>query len=107
MCAALAIGIETICEVEETMESIKQYDEIFDVGQALSSVGGDREFLAEVVGLTQAAWPTLLTDLRAGISRGDLRAVQASALAVAAGSSKVTRGSPAKAVSAPATMPGS
>jgi len=61
------------------MENRKQYGEIFDVGQALSSVGGDREFFAEIVGLTQAAWPTLLTDLRAGISRGDLRAVQASA----------------------------
>jgi len=90
MCAALAIGIETICEVEETMESIKQYDEIFDVGQALSSVGGDREFLAEVVGLTQAAWPTLLTDLRAGISRGDLRAVQASAFLAKAAARNVS-----------------
>ena len=72
------------------MENRKQYGEIFDVGQALSSVGGDREFLAEVVGLTQAAWPTLLTDLRAGISRGDLRAVQASAFLAKAAARNVS-----------------
>ena len=60
-------------------ESVKQYAEVFDVGQALQSVGGDVEFLTEVVGLTQAAWPTLLTDIRDGVSRGDLRAVETSA----------------------------
>lgn len=60
-------------------ETLEQYAEVFDVGQALQSVGGDVEFLAEIVGLTQAAWPTLLTDLRDGVSRGDLHAVETSA----------------------------
>jgi len=62
-----------------------QYTEVFDMGLALNSVGGDEEFLAEVVGLTQAAWPTLLTEMREAISRGDLRAVETGApLAMAA-----------------------
>jgi hypothetical protein len=60
-------------------ESVEQYAEVFDVGQALQSVGGDVEFLTEIVGLTQAAWPTLLTDIRDGVSRGDLHAVETSA----------------------------
>jgi hypothetical protein len=61
------------------LETTNPYAEVFDVGLALKSVGGDEEFLAEVVGLTKAAWPTLLTDIREGISRGDLRAVETSA----------------------------
>jgi HPt (histidine-containing phosphotransfer) domain-containing protein len=60
-------------------ETTEQYTEVFDVGLALSSVGGDREFLTEVVGLTQAAWPTLLADIREGMARADLPAVQMSA----------------------------
>jgi hypothetical protein len=69
-----------ICEKGKNMpESVAQYAEVFDVGQALQSVGGDVEFLTEVVGLTQAAWPTLLTDIRDGVSRGDLRAVETGA----------------------------
>ncbi len=50
--------------------------EVFDVRLAFSRVGGDHEFLAELVGLAQAAWPTLLTDIRNGIARGHLRAVE-------------------------------
>lgn len=50
--------------------------EVCDVTLALNSVGGDAEFLAELVGLTKAAWPTLLADLREGMSRGDLLAVK-------------------------------
>ena len=61
------------------METTEQYAEVFDVGLALSSVGGDREFLTEVAGLMQAAWPTLLADIREGMARGDLPAVQAAA----------------------------
>jgi hypothetical protein len=45
----------------------------------LSSVGDDRDFLTEVVGLTRAAWPTLLADIREGMARGDLRAVETKA----------------------------
>ena len=61
------------------METMGQYTEVFDVGMALSSVGGDREFLTEVVGLIQAAWPTLLADIREGLARGDLCAVETTA----------------------------
>jgi HPt (histidine-containing phosphotransfer) domain-containing protein len=61
------------------MEMTAQYTEVFDVGVALRSVGGDEEFLTELVGLAQAAWPTLLADIRGGMARGDLPAVEASA----------------------------
>jgi HPt (histidine-containing phosphotransfer) domain-containing protein len=61
------------------METMEKYPEVFDVGLALSSVGGDHEFLAELVGLTQAAWPTLLANIRSGMARGDLRAVEMTA----------------------------
>jgi HPt (histidine-containing phosphotransfer) domain-containing protein len=50
--------------------------EIFDLTLALQSVGGDGEFLAEIAGLVQAAWPTLLAELREGMARGDLRTVE-------------------------------
>jgi len=67
------------------IEATEQRAEVFDVAQALSSVGGDREFLAEVVGLIQAAWPTLLADIRKGMAQSDLYEVGAKArLAVAA-----------------------
>jgi len=61
------------------MQTTDRYPEVFDVGLALSSVGGDREFLTELVGLAQAAWPTLLTDIRSGMARGDLGAVEKAA----------------------------
>ncbi len=61
------------------MESMEQYAEVFDVGMALSSVGDDREVLTEVVGLTRAAWPTLLADIREGMVRGDLPGVKTTA----------------------------
>jgi HPt (histidine-containing phosphotransfer) domain-containing protein len=61
------------------METTVRRAEIFDSAQALSSVGGDNEFLSEVVGIIRAAWPTLLADLRDEIARGDLPAVEATA----------------------------
>jgi HPt (histidine-containing phosphotransfer) domain-containing protein len=61
------------------METMERYSEVFDEALALSSAGGDREFLAEVVGLIQAAWPTLLADIREGLARGDLDAVETTA----------------------------
>jgi hypothetical protein len=54
-------------------------DEVFDEDMALSGVGGDREYLAEVVGLVRAAWPTLLADMKQGLVVGDLRTVEARA----------------------------
>jgi hypothetical protein len=69
-----------IAQEEQNMpETLHQYVEVFDMGLALKSVGGDREFFDEIVGLTQAAWPTLMTDIREGMARGDLRAVEISA----------------------------
>ena len=56
-----------------------EISEVFDVDMALSSVGGDQEFLTEVAGLVRAAWPTLLADMKQGIVVGDLRAVKARA----------------------------
>jgi len=61
---------------KKMMETTEKYPEVFDMGLALSNVGGDHEFLAELVGLTQAALPTLLTDIRSGMAQGDLRAVE-------------------------------
>jgi len=60
-------------------ELLQSYSEVFDIGLALKSVGDDPEFLAEVVGLTHAAWPTLIANIREAVSRGDLRAFAASA----------------------------
>jgi|SRR5579862_3590978 len=60
-------------------ELLQSYSEVFDIGLALKSVGDDPEFLAEIVGLTHAAWPTLLTNIREAVSRGDLRAFSNSA----------------------------
>jgi hypothetical protein len=63
----------------------KSNTEVLDEVQALSSVGGDREFLAEIFGLTSAAWPSLLADIREGMASGDLSSVlKAARLAKAA-----------------------
>jgi HPt (histidine-containing phosphotransfer) domain-containing protein len=61
------------------METMEQLTEVFDVGLALNSVGGEREFLTEVVGLIQAAWPTLMAEIRTGMARGDLCTVEKTA----------------------------
>lgn len=61
------------------METMEQHREIFDVGEALSSVGGDEEYLTEIVGLMQAAMPTLLADIQEEIAREDLHAVEVTA----------------------------
>jgi HPt (histidine-containing phosphotransfer) domain-containing protein len=53
--------------------------EVFNEILALNSVGGDREFLTEIIGLIQAAWPTLLAEIRGGMAMGDIAAVQRSA----------------------------
>jgi HPt (histidine-containing phosphotransfer) domain-containing protein len=50
--------------------------DVFDEELALSSVGGDREFLTEMVGLVQAAWPSLLNGIRGGMASRDLAAIQ-------------------------------
>jgi HPt (histidine-containing phosphotransfer) domain-containing protein len=60
-------------------ETIVRYAEVFDVTLALNSVGGDSEFLTEVVGLIRAAWPTLLADIRRSLAMGDIGAVERTA----------------------------
>lgn len=53
--------------------------EILDSASALASVGGDAEFLSEIVGLVEAAWPALLTGIRHGLETADLNMVEAKA----------------------------
>ena len=45
------------------LETTVRHAEVFDATLALNSVGGDSEFLTELVGLIRAAWPTLLADI--------------------------------------------
>ncbi len=70
---------ESLTEVEKTMETAQHYTEVFDEALALRSVGGDSEFLTEVAGLIRAAWPTLLAEIREGMARGNLLAVEKTA----------------------------
>lgn len=53
--------------------------DVLDEMQALSSVGGDREFLEELWGLALAAWPSLMGDIREGMASGDLAGVRRAA----------------------------
>jgi HPt (histidine-containing phosphotransfer) domain-containing protein len=64
---------------KKMMVTAEKYPDVFDLGLALSSVGGDHEFLTELVGLAQAAWPTLLAKIQSGMARGDLHAVETAA----------------------------
>jgi len=64
--------------------------DVFDSTLALESVGGDRSFLSEVAGLFQAAWPTLWSDIRAGLAVGNLCAVERSAHLVQAAARNVS-----------------
>ncbi len=57
----------------------EQGPQVFDRTAALASVGGDRQFLRELVGLVQAAWPAVLADIRKGLEVGDLRVVEENA----------------------------
>ncbi len=58
---------------------MEQTSEVLDSASALASVGGDADFLREIAGLVQAAWPTLLDDIRGHLAAGDLFAVEADA----------------------------
>jgi len=55
--------------------SLEDNSEVLDCTLALASVGGDQEFLSEVAGLVQAAWPTLLGDIRQALATGDFGSV--------------------------------
>ena len=45
-----------------------------DRAQALATVGGDTEFLAELVGIFEAACPVLLNDIQVALANADLTA---------------------------------
>ncbi len=68
----------------------KANPDVFDRASALWSVGGDRDFLAEVAGLFQAAWPALLREIRAGLAAGDFDAVAVSAHLVEAAAKNIS-----------------
>lgn len=55
---------------------MEQNIEILDSASALASVGGDLEFLSELAGLIQAAWPTLLDKIRQNLAAGRLDEVK-------------------------------
>jgi len=63
--------------------------EVFDHAAALSSAGGEPEFLSELVGLFRAAWPTLRNDIELGLVRADLRSVEQSARLAKAASQNI------------------
>lgn len=58
---------------------MEQNMEVLDSTLALASVGGDVEFLAELAGITEAAWPTLLQSIREALADGDLPRAQKAA----------------------------
>jgi len=49
--------------------------EVFDFPSALSSVGGDVDFLSELANLVQAVWPTVLGDIRNNLVAENHRAL--------------------------------
>ena len=49
--------------------------EVFDLPSALSSVGGDVDFLGELANLVQAVWPTVVGDIRNNLAAGNHRAL--------------------------------
>ena len=55
---------------------MEEHSQIVDRESALASVGGDAEFLREIAGLIQAAWPTLLNEIRNDLAAGDLTALE-------------------------------
>jgi HPt (histidine-containing phosphotransfer) domain-containing protein len=54
---------------------MEQSQEILDRTAALAGVGGDLEFLSELLGIFRAASPTLLHDIREALVKGDLTAL--------------------------------
>jgi HPt (histidine-containing phosphotransfer) domain-containing protein len=52
---------------------------ILDIDRALSRVGGDLDFLRELVGIFQAACPALLDNTREAVACGDVHAVERTA----------------------------
>ena len=53
--------------------------EVLDHTSALASAGGDPEFLREIAGLIQAAWPSLLQDIRKDLAAANLRGMEETA----------------------------
>ncbi|HME01084.1 MAG TPA: hypothetical protein VKM93_27700 [Terriglobia bacterium] len=74
--AQLRESIENCTDKKEETMGVEENSEVIDCTLALASVGGDREFLSEVAGLVQAAWPALLSDIGQALAAGDLCAVE-------------------------------
>jgi HPt (histidine-containing phosphotransfer) domain-containing protein len=55
---------------------MQRSSEVLDSSLALSRVGGDLDFLLDVVGIAQAACPTLINDVRQAIERRDLKSLK-------------------------------
>jgi len=51
-------------------------NDVVDITLALSSVGGDVEFLGELVAIAETAVPALLREIQKALSSGDFRAVE-------------------------------
>jgi hypothetical protein len=60
---------------EKEEQKMEQTPEILDRQAALAGVGGDLEFLSELLGIFRAASPTLLHDIRDALVKGDLPAL--------------------------------
>ena len=58
---------------------MRQISEVFDTTAVLESVGGDEEFLGELVAIFRAAWPNLLREIREALADEDLSAVEKTA----------------------------
>jgi HPt (histidine-containing phosphotransfer) domain-containing protein len=72
--------------------SLEENSEVLDRTLALASVGGDQEFLSEVAGLVQAAWPTLLAETRQALAAGDLGSAERTTRLVKAAAHNVSAG---------------
>jgi HPt (histidine-containing phosphotransfer) domain-containing protein len=71
---------------------LEQNLHVHDPVCALASVGGDPDFLREIAGLVQAAWPTLLGNIRVDLAAGDLCALETDARLAKAAAEYVSAG---------------
>jgi HPt (histidine-containing phosphotransfer) domain-containing protein len=55
---------------------MREEGDVLDTVAALASVGGDREFLRELIGIFRAASQTLLREIQEALAGGDLEEVR-------------------------------
>jgi HPt (histidine-containing phosphotransfer) domain-containing protein len=58
---------------------VKGNAEVLDIDRALGRVGGDLDFLLELVGIFQAACPALMDNTREAVACGDVDAIERTA----------------------------